>query len=75
MSEIPISIKGGAGPLEAAAIAAVIQQVLEREQAARAEPPRRSRQTAWVRAVRSPAMVTPTTASTRFARWAVEPES
>lgn len=49
MDETPIRITGGAGPFEAAAIAVVIQHVLETEQAALAQPPRRHIPPAWVR--------------------------
>lgn len=50
MDDTPIRIVGGAGPFEAAAIAVVVQHVLENEQAARARPPRRNEPPAWVRA-------------------------
>lgn len=53
-----IQIQGGAGPFEAAALAAVIQHVLETERAARSRrPDTGNRPPAWVRAVqpRNPA--------------------
>jgi hypothetical protein len=43
-------ITGGAGPFEAAAIAVVIEHILESERAARAKPPRRHVPAAWTRA-------------------------
>lgn len=47
-----IEIKGGAGPFEAAAAAAVVSHVLEAERAARERRPGSSnRPPAWVRAV------------------------
>jgi hypothetical protein len=50
MDERPIRITGGAGPFEAAAIAVVIQHILEIEATARARPPGRNVAPAWVRA-------------------------
>jgi hypothetical protein len=50
MDEVALTITGGAGPMEAAAIAAAVQYVLEQEAAARAMPPARSVPAAWVRA-------------------------
>jgi hypothetical protein len=47
-----ISIKGGAGLAEAAAIAAVISYQLEQEAQERARPPRRAVPSAWVRSGR-----------------------
>jgi hypothetical protein len=48
----PIQIKGGAGPFEAAALAAVIDHVLESEKAARRRrPDSANRPPAWMRAV------------------------
>lgn len=45
-------IKGGAGPFEAAAVAAVIVHVLESERAARAlRPPASNLPPAWMRSV------------------------
>lgn len=49
MDDRPIAIMGGAGEFEAAAIVAVVQYVLESEEAARARPPRRNNPPAWVR--------------------------
>ncbi len=49
MTERPIKIKGGAGPFEAAAIAAVIQHLLDIENAGRAKPPAAPVPPAWVR--------------------------
>ncbi len=43
-----IIIRGGAGPYEAAAIAAVIEQLLAEEAAQRSLPPQRPRPEAWV---------------------------
>jgi hypothetical protein len=45
-------IRGGAGPEVAAAIGAVIQQLLDREVSAKATPIRRPRQSQWVLAGR-----------------------
>ncbi|MDH3517509.1 MAG: hypothetical protein OEM66_01130 [Acidimicrobiia bacterium] len=42
-------ISGGAGRYEAAAIVAVLQRLLEEEEAARAQPPTRPEPRAWVR--------------------------
>jgi hypothetical protein len=50
MDELPLTITGGAGPMEAAAITAAVQYVLEQEATARAKPPGRSVPGAWVRA-------------------------
>lgn len=51
MSEA-IQIKGGAGPYEAAVVAAVIQEVLESERRVRAQRPEpTNRPSAWVRAL------------------------
>lgn len=44
-----IEIRGGADPYVAAAITAVINQVLDEEAAARARPPRPNVPSAWVR--------------------------
>ena len=49
MDDRSISITGGAGPMEAAAIVAVVQHVLEQEAAVRATPPARRVPPAWVR--------------------------
>jgi hypothetical protein len=49
MDERPITITGGAGPMEAAAIAAIVQYVLDSEDAARSRPPARSVPSPWVR--------------------------
>ena len=49
MDERPVAVRGGAGPMEAAAIVAVVQHVLDGEAAARARPPSRSVPPAWVR--------------------------
>ncbi len=47
-----IQIRGGAGPFEAAAVAAVVSHVLEAEEAARVRRPGSSNQLpAWVRAL------------------------
>lgn len=47
-----IQIQGGAGPFEAAALAAIIDHVLESEKAARRRrPDSANRPPAWVRAV------------------------
>jgi hypothetical protein len=48
-SHPPVEIAGGAGPYEAAAIAAVIAQTLAEAAAAGAQRPRPPRPTAWVR--------------------------
>lgn len=48
MDERPTAITGGAGPMEAAAIAAVVQYVLDAEAAARSRLPVRSVPPAWV---------------------------
>ncbi|HEX7100927.1 MAG TPA: hypothetical protein VF377_17025 [Acidimicrobiia bacterium] len=46
-----LEIRGGAGPFEAAAVAAVVQHVLETERALRQRPPAGSNTPpAWVRA-------------------------
>jgi len=47
-----IEIKGGAGPAEAAAIAAVVAAIEQQEREASATRPRPSRQSQWVRAGR-----------------------
>lgn len=48
-----IEIRGGAGGFEAAAVAAVVQHVLDREKAARERRPNHGhRPPAWVRAAR-----------------------
>ena len=52
MNHQPIKIKGGAGPYEAAAIAAVIQRVVDEQSAARVIRPNPNEPTAWVRAGR-----------------------
>lgn len=52
MSESGISIAGGAGPFEAAAITAVISHVLEVERVARESRPPAKHAPAWVRAAR-----------------------
>lgn len=44
-------ITGGAGPYEAAAIAAVLAYITSEQLAAAAEPPPRPQQSAWVSAV------------------------
>jgi hypothetical protein len=49
MDDRAIRISGGAGPFEAAAIAVVIQHILETEAAARSKPPRRNTPPAWIR--------------------------
>lgn len=50
MSSAPdIRIRGGAGPYEAAVVAAVIQRVLDDEATLRAIPPRLHVPPAWVR--------------------------
>lgn len=47
-----MQIRGGAGPFEAAAVAAVVNHVLESEQAARVRrPANANRFPAWVRAL------------------------
>ncbi len=48
MDERPIAITGGAGPMEAAAIAAIVQHVLDSEDAARSRRPSRAVPPAWV---------------------------
>lgn len=48
----PVQIAGGAGPLEAAAIIAVLSHVLEVEEVAQAMRPPSNRLPAWVRAAR-----------------------
>jgi hypothetical protein len=48
-SHAVVEIAGGAGPYEAAAIAAVIAQVQAEAAAANAQRPRPPRPTAWVR--------------------------
>ncbi len=47
-SSARIAIKGGAGPMEAAAIAAVIEQIVEDERRASATPSRRRTLPPWV---------------------------
>lgn len=44
-------IRGGAGPYEAAAIAAVLAYITSEQLAAAAEPPPRPQQSAWVTAL------------------------
>ena len=48
-----IEIKGGAGPHEAAAIAAAVHQALADEDARRSKPPKRPRLPAWITVMRS----------------------
>ncbi len=45
-----MQIRGGAGPYEAAAVVAVIGEVLRREEQSRARPPSQPTPPAWVRA-------------------------
>ena len=47
-----VSIRGGAGPQEAAAITAVVAKILADEAIARATPPTPPRQSTWVLAWR-----------------------
>jgi hypothetical protein len=47
-----LSIKGGAGPMEAAAIIAAVMHLLDSESAERAQPPVPSSAPAWVRMAR-----------------------
>ena len=56
-----ISIKGGAGPAEAAAIAAVIAKVVSDENDAIAEPGRQPRMSDWVMAARQQPFMPPRT--------------
>lgn len=51
MTSPKIEITGGAGPYEAAAILAAVQQILAEEQAAAVVPPARPEKAAWVKAV------------------------
>jgi hypothetical protein len=51
--EIELQIAGGAGPLEAAAIAAVVQQVLFEEELAASMPSVRQLESPWVLSVRN----------------------
>ena len=69
-----IRITGGAGPFAAAAIAAVIQRVLDEEQTAAATPLHRQRLSDWVMAGRNDAFKpppVPATRSTAGATWPV----
>ena len=54
-----VRVKGGAGPSEAAAIAAVIQKVIDDERAAGAQPTGRRALTDWVAAGRGEAGARP----------------
>lgn len=49
MNERPMTIRGGAGPYEAAAVVAVIRRTLEEEAALRARRPAPAVPPAWVR--------------------------
>lgn len=49
-----IEIRGGAGPFEAAAVVAVVNNVLETERAVRSRRPSSHLPPAWMRAVRPP---------------------
>ncbi|MDH3427903.1 MAG: hypothetical protein OEM23_05655 [Gemmatimonadota bacterium] len=48
----PVEIAGGAGPAETAAIMAVVAQLASEDEAARATPAQRPRQSSWVLAWR-----------------------
>ena len=61
-------ITGGAGPSEAAAIAAVISQVVADEQAAAAIPQSRRRLSAWLIAGRQDAFIPPSGPISRISR-------
>jgi hypothetical protein len=47
---VRFEVSGGAGPYQAAAVAAVIARLVEEAAAARFQPPRAPRPPAWVRA-------------------------
>lgn len=51
--ETDVQIVGGAGPLEAAAIAAVVQQVLAEEELAAAMPSTQHLESTWVLSART----------------------
>jgi len=55
----PITIRGGAGPMEAAAIAAVIQRMIADERAAAAKRPNRRTMSPWLVAGRHESFVPP----------------
>lgn len=59
MSDPRYEITGGADAEVAAAVGAVILHLLDREAAARAQPPRRPRQSPWVLAWRPREIPTP----------------
>lgn len=50
MAELALRVQGGAGPAEAAAVAAVVAYLLEVEEAARSLRPSSNLAPAWVRA-------------------------
>jgi hypothetical protein len=54
-----INIIGGAGPLEAAVVAAVIQQVVADERSTASSPERREKMSNWVLAGRAEPFVAP----------------
>ena len=67
-----IQIKGGAGPFAAAAIAAVIQRVVEDERAAASVPRTRRRLSDWAIASRQEPFVPPRAPMTRLTRRTAE---
>lgn len=70
-----ITITGGAGPQETAAILAAVARVLQDEAAARANPPAPPRQSSWVMAWRPREVHAPMPSQTfDAARWAATGE-
>ena len=65
-------IRGGAGPAEAAAVAAAITYLLELEAERSAHPEDRPRLPAWVQAARDRPIGGPRQPLTQHARWSVE---
>ncbi len=72
MSDRQITIKGGAGPAEAAAIAAAIQHLLDLEAEASAELPQPPRLSAWVQTGMRTPMSGPRRPATQFTRRTAE---
>jgi len=67
-----IQIRGGAGPHEAAAIAAVLRHTLASERSGGSQPPARKGQSAWVLSARRPPMAAPIRPATSLTRRATE---
>jgi hypothetical protein len=67
-----MQIKGGAGPQEAAAIAAVVAAALEVERAEDAAQPRRRNLSAWALSTRHPRLTAPLRPTTALTRHAIE---